>query len=181
MRGRLARSRHFANGDRHDELAGLWSSYLSVAERESVAHHKSAIKRIRRNGRAKVRNSQYLSAVKTAVKKFRQAVLGAGQGTFDKTEVRPLFVKAQSALSKAATKGVLHGNNASRRIGRLAAMLRSAEAGQVAQANVKATKKSAAARRAEASSDAPAKAPAAKAKTKASSTAAKKPAAKTKK
>ncbi|MEN9834924.1 MAG: ribosomal protein [Pseudomonadota bacterium] len=144
-----------------------------------MAHHKSAIKRIRRNGRAKVRNSQYLSAVKTAVKKFRQAVLGAGQGTFEKTEVRPLFVKAQAALSKAATKGVLHGNNASRKIGRLAAMLRSAEAGQVAQANVKATKKSAAARRAEASADAPA-AKASATAAKASATAAKKPAAKAK-
>ena len=129
-----------------------------------MAHHKSAIKRIRRNARAKVRNSQYLSAVKTAVKKFRSAVLGAGQGTFDKAEVRPLFVKAQSALSKAATKGVLHKNNAARKIGRLSAMLRSAEAGQVAQANLKAAKKSAATRRAEAAaSEAPAaKAPKAK-------------------
>ena len=114
-----------------------------------MAHHKSAIKRIRRNDRARIRNRQYLSAVKTAVKKFRFAVLGAGQGTFDKGAVRPLFVNAQSLLAKAATKGVIHKNNASRRIGRLSAMLKSAEAGQVALADQKAAKKSAASRRAE--------------------------------
>lgn len=116
-----------------------------------MAHHKSAIKRIRRNERARVSNRQYLSAVKTAVKKFRFAVLGAGQGTFDKTAVRPLFVSAQSMLAKAATKGVLHKNNAARRIGRLSAMLKSAEAGEVSRADQKAVKKSAAARRAEGS------------------------------
>ena len=121
-----------------------------------MAHHKSAIKRIRRNDRANVRNRQYLSAVKTAVKKFRTAVLGAGQGTVDKEAVRPLFVSAQSALAKAATKGILHKNNVARRIGRLSAMLKSAEAGQVAQADQKAQKKSAAVRRAEAAAAAPA-------------------------
>ena len=121
-----------------------------------MAHHKSAIKRIRRNDRARVRNRQYLSAVKSAVKKFRTAVLGAGQGTFDKDAVRPLFVSAQSALAKAATKGILHKNNVARRIGRLSAMLKSAEAGQVAQADLKVQKKSAATRRAEAAAATPA-------------------------
>lgn len=146
-----------------------------------MAHHKSAIKRIRRNDRARTRNSQYLSSVRTAVKRFRAAVLGAGQGSVDRETVRPLFVTAQSALGKAASKGILHPNNVARKIGRLAAMLRSAEAGEVAQANVKTAKKSAAARRAEAAAagtlgkDAPVKA-APKAKT-----AAKKPSAKGKK
>lgn len=114
-----------------------------------MAHHKSAIKRIRRNERTRVNNKQYMSSVKTAVKKFRTAVLGAGQGTFDKAGVRPLFVNAQAMLAKAATKGLLHKNNAARRIGRLSAMLKSAEAGQVALADKKAQKKSAAVRRAE--------------------------------
>ncbi len=106
-----------------------------------MAHHKSAIKRIRRNNRANTRNRQYLSSVRTAVKKFRAAVLGAGQGSVDKAAVRPLFVEAQSMLAKAATKGILHKNNANRRIGRLSAMLRSAEAGTVASADAKVAKK----------------------------------------
>ena len=114
-----------------------------------MAQHKSAIKRIRRNGRARVRNKQYLSTVKTAVKKFRLAVLGAGQGSVEKTTVRPLFVEAQMQLAKAAAKGLLHKNNVARRIGRLSAMLKSAEAGEVARSDFKAQKKSAAARRAE--------------------------------
>lgn len=121
-----------------------------------MAQHKSAIKRIRRNDRARGRNKVYLSAVKTAVKKFRTAVLGAGTGAVDKATVRPLFVAAQSALAKAGAKGILHSNNVSRKIGRLSAMLKSAEAGQVAQADVKQLKKSAAVRRQEAAAAAPA-------------------------
>lgn len=115
-----------------------------------MAQHKSAFKRIRRNNAARTRNGQYLSAVKTAVKRFRVAVLGAGTGAVDKAAVRPLFVAAQSALAKAGQKGLLHTNNVSRKIGRLSAMLKSAEAGKVAQADVKTLKKSAAVRRAEA-------------------------------
>ena len=136
-----------------------------------MAQHKSAIKRIRRNNAARTRNGQYLSAVKTAVKKFRTAVLGAGTGTVDKATVRPLFVAAQSALAKAGAKGLLHSNNVSRKIGRLSAMLKSAEAGQVAQADVKTLKKSAAVRRQEAAAAAPAdKAPKATAKAKTAAT-----------
>lgn len=137
-----------------------------------MAQHKSAIKRIRRNNAARTRNGQYLSAVKTAVKKFRVAVLGAGTGTVDKASVRPLFVAAQSALAKAGAKGLLHSNNVSRKIGRLSAMLKSAEAGQVAQADVKTLKKSAAVRRQEAAEKAPAadKAPKATAKAKTTTT-----------
>jgi small subunit ribosomal protein S20 len=157
-----------------------------------VAQHKSAVKRIRRNDRARVRNRQYLAAVKTAVKKFRMAVLGAGQGTFDKGAVRPLFVNAQSMLAKAATKGVLHKNNVARKIGRLSAMLKAAEAGVVAAADQKVAKKSAAVRRQEAAEKAPAaaadkapkaaaaKKPAAKATKATAKTAAKKPAPKKK-
>jgi small subunit ribosomal protein S20 len=100
-----------------------------------VAHHKSAIKRIRRNGRANVQNHQYLSSVKTAIKKFRTAVANAHEGTFDKTALTPLFISAQSMLAKAANKGVLHKNNALRRIGRLSALLKNIEAGKPAITN----------------------------------------------
>jgi small subunit ribosomal protein S20 len=94
-----------------------------------VAQHKSAIKRIRRNDRANVSNSQYLGAVKTAVKKFRLAVASAQEGNGDKTALAPLFVTAQSMLAKAATKGVLHRNNAMRKIGRLSKLLKGIESG----------------------------------------------------
>ncbi len=99
-----------------------------------MAHHKSAIKRIRRNNSAGIRNNQYLTAVRTAVKKFRLAVSSAAAGTIDKATVSPLFHKAQSLLAKAANKGVLHPNNASRKVGRLAALLKTLESGAAAAA-----------------------------------------------
>lgn len=92
-----------------------------------MAHHKSAIKRIRRNDRASERNSQYLSSVRSAVKKFRLAVAGLQNGTVEKSTLTPLFVSAQSLLAKAANKGVIHRNNAVRKIGRLSKLLKSVE------------------------------------------------------
>jgi small subunit ribosomal protein S20 len=98
-----------------------------------VAHHESAKKRIRRNGRANIQNSQYLSSVRTAVKKFRAAVVGVAEGNFDKAKVSPLFINAQSLLAKAASKGVLHKNNVTRKIARLSKLLRAVETGTVVE------------------------------------------------
>jgi small subunit ribosomal protein S20 len=106
-----------------------------------VAHHKSAIKRIRRNERANVQNSQYLSTVRSAVKKFRAAVASAQAGTTGKEALAPLFVTAQSLLSKAATKGLLHKNNALRKVSRLSKLLKTAETGAKEAAPAKAAKK----------------------------------------
>jgi small subunit ribosomal protein S20 len=99
-----------------------------------VAHHKSARKRIRRNNRANERNSQYLASVRTAIKKLRVAV---AEGSADKAGLGPLFVAAQAKIAKAAAKGILHKNNASRRIGRLAALLKSADNVTAAPAGTK--------------------------------------------
>lgn len=107
-----------------------------------MAHHESAKKRIRRNDRAKVRNRQYLSSVKTAVKKFRAAVVGVAEGSFDKAKVAPLFVNAQSLLAKAASKGVLHKNNVTRKIGRLSKLLSAVETGNAKTAVAVPKKKS---------------------------------------
>lgn len=103
-----------------------------------MAHHKSAKKRIRRNARANVANSQYLSTVRTAVKKFRTAITTAAEGQLDKAAVRPLFETAQSLLSKAAAKGIVHRNNAARKIGRMAAALKLVEDGTAPAAASKA-------------------------------------------
>jgi small subunit ribosomal protein S20 len=80
-----------------------------------VAHHKSAKKRILTNEAKRTKNRQYLSSVRTAVKKFITAA--------DKSEgaetLTQLFKSAQSALAKAGSKGMLHKNNVSRKIARL--------------------------------------------------------------
>ena len=88
-----------------------------------MAHHKSAKKRIRSDARKNERNKSYLSSVRTAVKNFRVAV--AADPSSDDT--KKAFVHAQSMLHKAATKGILHRNNASRRVARLSAMLGSSK------------------------------------------------------
>lgn len=94
-----------------------------------MAHHKSAIKRIRRNDRVRVRNRQYIAAVKTAVKKFKTLATSAEASS--KIELlKSQFVSAQAALAKAGSKGILHKNNAARRISRLAQLLKSAEKGK---------------------------------------------------
>ena len=76
--------------------------------------HKSAIKRNRQNVKRNDRNRIVRSRVKTDVRKVREAVdrkdLPAAE-----TELR-LAVKE---LAKAASKGILHPRNASRRISRL--------------------------------------------------------------
>ncbi len=86
-----------------------------------MAHHKSAIKRIRRNNSANLRNSSYMASVRTAVKKFRAAVK---QGGADAGVLNPLFVSAQKIVSKAAQKGIIHKNNAARTVSRLAKLLK---------------------------------------------------------
>jgi small subunit ribosomal protein S20 len=69
-------------------------------------------------------NKSYLSSVKTAIKKFRTAAEGLKTGDVTEPEkVQTLFVGAQSFIMKAANKGILHKNNASRRVSRLTKVL----------------------------------------------------------
>jgi small subunit ribosomal protein S20 len=76
--------------------------------------HKSAIKRNRQNAKRRERNRVVRSRVKSDVRKVREAVDRQDQPAAE-SELRA----AIKEISKAASKGVLHRNNASRRIGRL--------------------------------------------------------------
>jgi small subunit ribosomal protein S20 len=78
-----------------------------------MANTKSAEKRNRQNEKAAAQNRVYRSAARTAVKKARLAV---ERGDANAAE---LIRSAESALNRAATKGVIHKNNASRRTSRL--------------------------------------------------------------
>jgi small subunit ribosomal protein S20 len=83
-----------------------------------MANTQSAKKRVRASLRKRDRNRSTRSAVKTLVSRARRpAVPDAASLTSD--EVR----RAISALDKAAEKGVLHANNASRRKARLMSAL----------------------------------------------------------
>lgn len=113
-----------------------------------MANHKSSEKRARSSERKRQRNSQYLSSVRTAVKKYRFALNGLTAGTGeDAKKVLDLLNKAQSALAKAAAKGLLHKNNASRSIARLTQAFKTAATVDKAastKASPKTAKKSAA-------------------------------------
>ena len=86
-----------------------------------VANHKSSTKRARSSAVKRDRNSQYLSSIRTAVKRYRFALEALKSGTEkDAKKVEGLFVNAQEMLMKAASKGIIHKKNASRRVSRLA-------------------------------------------------------------
>ena len=81
-----------------------------------MANIKSAKKRILTSEKKAAANKAVKSQVKTAVKKVRAAV-EAG----DKEAAKAALINASSVIDKAETKGVIHKNNASRKVSRLAA------------------------------------------------------------
>jgi small subunit ribosomal protein S20 len=113
-----------------------------------VATHKSSEKRARQTIVKNARNRSYLSSVRTALKKFRAAL---SEGTDQKT-VEGLFKAAQKHLDMAASKGLLHRNNAARNISRMTKNLRSylsqAQSGATPTAAAKSSKKSGAPKKA---------------------------------
>lgn len=89
-----------------------------------MAHHKSAKKRIRTSERRRVINKNTLASVRTAVKKFENACKATGEEKVSADALKTLFTSAQSSLSRAVKKGILHKNTVSRKTSRLAAMLK---------------------------------------------------------
>lgn len=72
-----------------------------------MANIKSQIKRVKTNEKARQRNQSIRSAVRTEIRKFREAV-EAG----DKAAAETLLRSASRKLDKAVTKGVFHRNAA---------------------------------------------------------------------
>ena len=72
-----------------------------------MANIKSQIKRIRTNEKAQLRNLSARSAIKTAVRRFRDALTSG-----DSTKIAEELRAASKTLDIAVTKGVLHGNAA---------------------------------------------------------------------
>jgi small subunit ribosomal protein S20 len=72
-----------------------------------VANIKSQQKRILTNERARLRNQSVKSALRTAVRGFREAV-DAGE----KDKAAELLANTNRKLDKAASKGVIHKNQA---------------------------------------------------------------------
>lgn len=79
-----------------------------------MAHHKSAIKRIKQNSKRSARNRHVSSTLKTYIKRVRQAVESK-----DKDAAVAALQAAIPVIDKTATKGVIHASNAARNVSRL--------------------------------------------------------------
>ncbi|WP_208028149.1 30S ribosomal protein S20 [Rhabdothermincola sediminis] len=88
-----------------------------------MANIKSQIKRNRQNEKRRMRNKAVRSELKTRTK---TALAAASEGRDDVEELARLAIKK---LDKAASKGVIHKNQAARRKSRLMKKIRAASAG----------------------------------------------------
>ncbi len=79
-----------------------------------MANTKSAQKRNRQSLKRNARNYAVKQNIKDLLKAAHAAITAGDAG-----KAKTAVAAASSALAKAAQKGVLHSNNASRRIGRL--------------------------------------------------------------
>lgn len=85
-----------------------------------MAHHKSAIKRIRQSRGRKIYNRANMKAVREVVKAVRTAT------SFD--VAKPLLDKAFSILDRAAARGVVKKNTVANRKASLHALVKKLEA-----------------------------------------------------
>ena len=75
-----------------------------------MANIKSQIKRNKQNEKRRLRNKSVKSALKTAIRKFHEAT-----ATGDAEAAGALLRDASRKLDKAASKGVIHKNQAANR------------------------------------------------------------------
>lgn len=88
-----------------------------------MANHPSAAKRARQAERRRIRNRMRKSAMRTAIKKV-YAAIEAG----DKEAAEAALKKAIPLIDRAGAKGVIHKRQASRRVSRLVARVKSLSA-----------------------------------------------------
>ncbi|MEI6215455.1 MAG: 30S ribosomal protein S20 [Desulfuromonadales bacterium] len=79
-----------------------------------MAHHKSAIKRIKQTAKKTARNRHVSSTLKTYIKRVREAVEAN-----DKAAALVALKNAVPVIDSSATKGVIHRATASRNVSRL--------------------------------------------------------------
>jgi small subunit ribosomal protein S20 len=80
-----------------------------------VANIKSQIKRIRTNEKARMRNKAVKSELRTYVRRVREAIASG-----NRDEASTALRSASRKLDKAASKGVIHKNQAANRKSSLA-------------------------------------------------------------
>lgn len=78
-----------------------------------MANHKSAVKRARQNKKRQERNRAQRSALRSVVKAVAEGTAATGE------ELKNQLRRAEKALRKAASAGLIPKNRASRKISRL--------------------------------------------------------------
>ncbi len=76
-----------------------------------MAHHKSALKRIRTSNKANARNRHYRTMMRSSIRKIHE--------TEDKENLINYLRSACSILDRLASKGIIRKNTAARRKSRL--------------------------------------------------------------
>lgn len=79
-----------------------------------MANHKSAIKRAQQSEVKRVRNKGYKTRVKKAIKEVRVAI-----SSNNTDEAKEKFIVATSIIQKTSGHGIIHKNQAARKISRL--------------------------------------------------------------
>ncbi len=69
-----------------------------------MAHHKSALKRIRQNEKKRVHNKYYAKTTRNAIKALRNAT--------DKAEAEKMYPEVVAMIDKLAKKNIIHKNKA---------------------------------------------------------------------
>lgn len=83
-----------------------------------MAHHKSAIKRIRQTVKQNLRNRSLRTNLRNTIKQFSELI--------DKGDIEQInkgYSQIQKTIDRAATKGILHAGTAARKKSRLALAL----------------------------------------------------------
>lgn len=88
-----------------------------------MAHHKDAIKRIKQNASRRMRNRHYRSTMRNHIKVLRTAI---DEG--DKEQAQSLLRETESVIHRLAGKGIIHRNQAGRRISRLVQAVKAMDA-----------------------------------------------------
>lgn len=82
-----------------------------------MANHKSALKRIRQNEKARVQNRYYAKTTRNAIKALRNET--------SKEEAEKSFPKVASMIDKLAKKNIIHKNKAANLKSKLAVQVNS--------------------------------------------------------
>ena len=85
-----------------------------------MANHKSSKKRILRNNKRNVINSNRISRIRTYIKKVETEI-----SSENKDKANEAFKQAMPEIQRGVSKGLIHKNTASRKISRLSNKIKS--------------------------------------------------------